>query len=118
MAYELDMGKDGILRLAFIGDPDEALMQAFLQDFTPLLEAATAEKPLLILADSNRSGRYPSAVRKIFADMNRDPRIGKAAVVGAGRYTRVMTGIILKATRRDNIHFFDTEAEARAWLKE
>lgn len=118
MEYELDMGDDGILRLAFIGDPDEAIMQPFVRDFTPFLEAATAEKPLLVLADSGQSGKYPPAVRKLFADMNRDPRIGKAAVVGASRYTRVMAGFVLKAARRDNIRFFDREEDARAWLKE
>jgi hypothetical protein len=118
MAHELSMGDDGILRLALIGDQDEESMKAFLKDFMPFLEATTEREPLRLLADSSRDGKYTAGARKSYLDLNRDPRVGKAAIVGANRYIRVLAGFVLKASRRDNIRFSDTEKEALAWLKE
>jgi hypothetical protein len=117
MAHKLEMCDDGILRLAFIGDQDEKDMEAFQQDFAPFLEAVTEEEPLRIFTDSSQSGKFTSAARKTFLTLNRNPKIGRTAILGASRYTRVLAGLVLKATRRDNIRFFDSETEALAWLK-
>jgi hypothetical protein len=118
MARKISMGDDGILRMELIGDIDKGDMEAYVKDVTPFLEAATEAEPLLVLTDSSRSGKLSSGARKLSAEVNRDPRMGKTAVIGEGRrYFRVMAGFILKATGRDNIRFFDTEEEALTWLK-
>ena len=117
MTHEIEMRKDGILRIAFIGDVDDKDMEAYNEDLVPYIEAATPEKPLLTLADSARSGKFSSAARKSFLSQNNDPRIGKAAVIGASRYTRVLASFVLKATGRGNVRFFDSEEQAVAWLK-
>ena len=117
MTYKLEMGEDGILRLSFAGQVGTEEMEAFRQDFLPYLEAATDESPLLVLSNAQGDTKYSSGARKIFMQLNRDSRIGKAATVGTGRYTRVLARFVLKATGRDNIGFFDTQEEAVAWLK-
>lgn len=117
MAHEMHMGDDGILRFAFIGDMGEEGVEAFIEDFTPFLEAATEAEPLVILADASQAGKTSSAARKAYVRLNRDLRGGKVAVVGSRRYGRVLVSFILKATGRDNIRFFESEEKALTWLK-
>ncbi len=117
MAHETSMGDDGILRIAFTGDVSKRDLEAFLNDFTPFLEAATEARPVLTLVNSSQTGKYSLAARRIYLELNQDPRVGKAAVIGASRYARVLASFVLKATRRDNIRFFDSEKKAIAWLK-
>jgi hypothetical protein len=123
--HTISIGNDGILRVAFVGDPRTRDAAAFFKDFSPFLEAATEEEPLHIIIDGSRLGKTSASARKTLLGINRDPRVGKIAVLGAGRYMRVLVGFILKATRRDNIRLFapkhgdlNAEKEAIAWLKE
>jgi hypothetical protein len=118
MAYKMWMRDDGILRIQLDDDLVNEL-DKFTQEFTTYLDAATEKSPLYTFTTSSGSGgKLPSAVRKMFAELNRDPRLGKSATIGLDRYTRVLAGFVLKATGRNNIRFFDTEEEALAWLKE
>jgi hypothetical protein len=118
MPYQLQMKEDGILWIGL----DELLeedVESFIRDFTAYLEAATAEKPLrTYTVNTSPTIKYPTAIRKMFATLNSDARLGKSATVGINRYARVLVGFVLKATGRDNIGFFDSEEEALAWLKE
>lgn len=120
MPYRIQMRDDGILRIDFAGgtlEHDE--VDDFLRDFHVYLDAATPEAPLRALTIAPQSGaKLLSKTRKAFADINLDPRLGKAATVTVDRYTRVLVGFILKATRRDNIRFFENEEEALVWLRE
>jgi hypothetical protein len=120
MPYQLQMGDDGILRIGFAGgtlERDE--VEEFVRDFQDHLAAATPAAPLCTLTVAGQSGTKLSAkARKAFFELNGDPRLGKSATVGVDRYTRVLIGFMLKATRRDNIRLFDTEEEALAWLRE
>ncbi len=118
MVHQLGMGSDGILRLMFIGDTDKLGAEALSADFARYLEQATAANPLCILWDDTRGGKASSEVRKVYADLNRDPRVGKVAIFGARNYGRVLGEFILKFTGRDNIRFFDTQERALSWLKE
>ena len=117
MAYELEIRDDGIARLATIGDQDREEVENLRKDLESLLEAATEAEPVRLIVDSSRSGKTSSAARRIYVELNRDPRIGKTALVGSRRYGRLLGTFIVKATGRDNIRFFDSEEEALAWLK-
>lgn len=117
MAHEIKMGDDGILRIAFIGDLGKEETDAFSKDYLLFLRAAAETKPLSALVDVSRLGQISAAARKVLSEINRDPRIGKTAVLGANRYLRVMAGFVLKAAGRDNVSFQGSEEEALAWLK-
>ena len=111
------MGDDHILRVAFVGDTGERGAQAFIEALGPFLEATTETEPLYAILDATRAGKLSAKARNIFFGLNRDSRVGQVAVIGTRRYLRVLGSFILKATRRDNIGFFDTEEQAIAWLK-
>lgn len=120
MPYQIQMRDDGIVRINFAnGALQHDEVDDFVRDFHVYLDAATPETPLRTLTISDQSGtKLSSKIRKAFADLNTDPRLGKSATVGLDRYVRVLVGFVLKATRRDNIRFFDTEENALAWLQE
>jgi hypothetical protein len=118
MAYEMYLDDDGILHLTFDGDMSEADARSFVSEFKPVLAGSTEQEPLSILARRGTEGRYGPVVRKFFVELNSYPQIGRVAVARASRYGRVLGGFILKATGRENVRFFDSEAEALAWLKE
>ena len=114
---DMKMGDDGILRVAFIGDTGKQAAEAFIKALEPFLQAASETKPLCAIMDSTQGGKLSVKGRKLYFDLNRDPRVGRVAVLGSNRYRRVLGQFILKATRRDNIRFFDLEQEAIAWLQ-
>ncbi len=120
MPYRMHMEDDGILRIDFAGGTlEHNEVDDFVRDFTVYLDAVTPEAPLRALTIAPQSGaKLVSKARKVLADLNLDPRLGKAATVTLDRYTRVLVGFILKATGRNNIRFFDAEEKALAWLQE
>lgn len=118
MAHTIQMGKDGIVRTAIIGDIAEEDALAFVRDARPFLEASPVENPTHVLHDSSRSGKYTSQARKVILSVFSDPRIGKIAGFGARPYSRVLFTFFIKASGRTNIRLFATEAEALAWLNE
>ena len=117
MAHEIKMGKDGILRAALVGNVEKADIDLFMKDLSPFLDASTEEVPLSLITNANRTESYSSAARKVFTQFNHDRRIGKTAVVGADRTTRVLMHIVQRASKRDNIKLFDTEEAAIKWIK-
>jgi hypothetical protein len=117
MAHELQLGDDSITRVAFIGDMGKEEIEAYIEDNRPILETATEAEPQLVLYNASREGKMSAAARKALVELNRDPRMGKMAVIGARRYTRVLVSFVLKASRQNNVRFFDLEQEAVAWLK-
>ena len=80
--------------------------------------ASTAENPLNNILDTSRIGKFSSAARKFFTEINKDTRYGKVAMVNAPRVARVLSKFVIKATGRDNIRFFENEEEAVNWVKQ
>ena len=117
MAHEIKMGKDGILRTALIGNVEKTDIDMFMRELNPFLAASTEAVPLNLITDAHRTESYSSAARKVFTQFNYDRRIGKTAVVGANRTTRVLMHIVQRASKRDNIKLFDTEEAAIKWIK-
>ena len=93
-------------------------MEGFLEAYQPFIEASTEEHPLLILCEVSGGGKLSPQARKILASLGRDPRLGKNAILGVGRYQRVMASFINRAAGRDNIRFFESEEKALDWLNE
>ena len=117
MTYEISKGDDGILRWIGTGDLDEGALETIVNELTSYLESATETDPLLLLSDVSRSGKISARARSALAGLSGDPRVEKNAILGSGRYQRVLATFIDRAVGRDNIRFFDTEEQALAWLK-
>ena len=116
MQYEMHKRDDGILCVSLIGDVDEESMMGLIEDYQPFIEAATEEQPLLVLWEISQAGKLSAKARKTLAGLGHDPRLGKSAIVGMGRYQRVMTGFISRATGWDDMGFFESEEKALDWL--
>jgi hypothetical protein len=117
MVDELRTSQDGILRTSHSGEMTKEDVDVILKKATAALELATEEKPLLVLMDARQTGKFSATARKAFAQLDRDPRVGKVAVVGLGRYMRIAVSFINKAAGREHIRFFESEEQALAWLK-
>lgn len=114
--YKITRTDERFLRVVFTGDFDDADATAYVQELGPFLQAATAENPLRLLVDAQEVGRLSVKARKILTELNSDPRSGETAVLGVNRFLMVLAQFILKASNRDNVRFFESEAEAVAWL--
>jgi hypothetical protein len=115
MGYTLH-ANGSLLRLTFMGDFTEADLQAYMQEFTPYLETATAENPIRFLVDIHQLDKLCSQARKQFTELNGNRCIDKVGIVGVNPFFKVLVTFILKASNRNNIQFVSTEAEALAWL--
>jgi hypothetical protein len=118
MPHEMHLGDEGILRVTFSGDFDEADVKAFARDLAPIL--AAAEGNIHLLVDVHRADKASTGARQIFREMfrNPDPHTGYTAMVGASRYIRVVVGFVMQITgTADTLRMFDGEEEALAWLQ-
>jgi len=117
MAEELRISPDGILRTSRSGSMTQAKVAAFVEQARAILETVTEAEPLLVLVDSRQTGKLSATARKAFAQLSRDPRVGKVAVFGLGRYVRMVVSFVNRATGKNNVRFFDSEQQALAWLQ-
>ena len=117
MAHDLYMGEDGILRIKQQGDFDRTSVEALMKDYTPFIEAATEIAPLNIIFDASETVKLSPASRRTLTEMNKDPRFGKMAIIGASRMIRVFASFISKATNRNNIKLVSSDPEAVQWIK-
>ncbi|PJF35622.1 MAG: hypothetical protein CUN49_09625 [Candidatus Thermofonsia Clade 1 bacterium] len=79
------------------------------------LEAAT--KPIHMLVDMREAVRTThGALRAREAPVLRHPMGGEIAVFGINLAGRILAETVLRLARFQRAHFFETEAEARAYL--
>jgi hypothetical protein len=72
-----------------------------------------------ILGDATEAGFGPTtAARKIYAEIIKSPKIGKAAIFGLSKPNQVIVSFLLNVTGKKDLKVFQTEEEALRWLKE
>ncbi|MCS6871451.1 MAG: hypothetical protein NZ571_08330 [Anaerolineae bacterium] len=104
-----------ILRLT-LADPwsVEEMIAAF-KESERYLNAAT--KPIHLLADLTRTARPPQGVMRAREAPNlRHPMGGEIAIFGVNLTGRIMAETVLRLARFKRAHFFESEAEALAYL--
>jgi hypothetical protein len=117
MAHTIEMGNDGILRVALSGDLERSLVENLKKDYSPFILAATPQNPLRTIIFMESLGKLSSAARNYITELSADPRGGAIAFINPPRRARVLGKFIHKATGKDNIQFFENEAQAVEWLK-
>ncbi len=119
MSFAFDLGEDGILRIVFRGDIDEAEVLAYIEAYRTYLEKASAESPLHTIIEASEVGKASASVRRVFGTLFQDvdPRSGKSAIIGASRYIRVLAGFVIKATGTKDLRLFQDETEAIKWFQ-
>ncbi len=119
MPYKLYKDDDDIVHVAWIGDIDGETVRAYLEEVEPYLAQATPDRLIHAVIDSSRDGKYTAEARRYFADLSKDPRLGRIALINSSRTTRLMAKFFIKVSRREDVmRFFDGEEEAVTWLKE
>jgi hypothetical protein len=118
MAHKLQLIRDGLVRLAFIGDIGEADVDAFIQDLQPYLDTLSEGDVLDLLVDGGPAGKMSSAARRKFSKNGEDRRYGLTGTYNVKPFNRVFALFMMKITGRQNIRLFDSEEEAIAWLNE
>ena len=117
MTFNIKMGPEGILRIRMDGDLDNGIVENFRREYSPYINASTPANPLQNIFLVQNLGKLSILLRKYLIELNQDPRFGFTAFVQPSRRARILGQFILKATRRDNIRYFNDEAEAVEWLK-
>lgn len=118
MAYTVERLKEGVLKVEFIDVISEEDAIGFAAGVQAHLRPEKGAKQLDVLIDtSSADSKLAPKTRRILTEYNKNPLIGNHAVVGINRALKVMATFIVKASGRNNIRFFDTEAEALDWLE-
>lgn len=118
MSYTLTKVSNHILKIVFYNDiTDEDALQSSV-DIDHLIETTAVVHPIYFIIDAADIGKISAKARQIFAARNKNEQITGTAIYGVTRTIRVLGIFLAKASRRDNIYFFDTEPEAMAWLEE
>lgn len=105
----------------FVGDIDATEMRWMNEQ---LRRAVEGRGHVFLLIDQSRSGSVSAEARRLSVEGTKNLNIVEAAVFGASFHIRVIMSLIvrvlklLRGQNRELIHFFSTEAEARAYLAE
>jgi hypothetical protein len=110
---------DGFLCTAVDGDISDELARAIAAACKRMSDGGRA---VLVLSDARRTGAFPASARKVMVDGLRSVRFDAIALFGASFSVRVIALLAAKSvqilTRQSYpVAFFDTEVEARAWLR-
>ncbi len=119
--HSIQIEPPDVLRLKLSGDISERDMRGL----TDYVHCMTAHLPYtLVLADVSELGDVPASARRVSADLRRPVPYRGMAFVKASFQTRILMKLVLGAMNQltrtaDNpLAFFDTEEEARAWLRQ
>ncbi|XXT16919.1 STAS/SEC14 domain-containing protein [Sorangium sp. So ce429] len=115
---ELREEPDGILFVAFEGALSDEMARAITAAFQRLSDSG---RDVLVLSDARRNESIPPSARKALANGMRSSRLDAVAAFGSSFSVRVIATLTAKSVQLLTQHsypivFFDTEAEARAWL--
>lgn len=109
-------------RICFVLRGDISVQE--LVSIAAFVKETTAHLPFVLgLGDLRELGDIPSEARNVGARLMSQTRYGALAFFGASFKALIVTRLVLGALRlfrRDQVPkaFFDTEAQARAWLEE
>lgn len=118
MSYTLSRVSNHILKIVFFDDiTDEDAIQSSI-DIDQLIDTTAVVHPIYFIINAADVGKISAKARQIFATRNKNEQITGTAIYGVSRTIRVLGLFLAKASRRDNIYFFDQEAEALAWLQQ
>jgi hypothetical protein len=110
--------EDDVISLIFEGDQTEAAFIGIAQETEMLVnEAKAAGRPANVLVNVKKVGKVTLAVRQLAAGRLRKWPLHRVAIFGANTYLRHLTNLVIMATGNRGTKVFNTEKEARAWLK-
>jgi len=112
----ISLVEDNILRLTILGEVDEEIEIGINQASLKLMNMV--EGKVNVLLDLNKAGKTTPGARKRQVEMSEHEKNGKVALFGLHPVARVVASFVMGVSRKKDMHFFRTEEEALAWLKE
>ncbi|MCE7948410.1 MAG: hypothetical protein DYG88_13385 [Chloroflexi bacterium CFX4] len=106
-----------ILRVQFVDPWRSEEMVAQFPEAKRIYDSATETVHLLIDMTRNRNGS-PNALRAREAPAVNHPMAGEIAVYGASPFIKTLGAVVFRLARIENAKFFNTEAEALAYLRQ
>ena len=111
--YELS---DNILKTAFIGDVSLDDMDAYLGDVEAILQKHASRGPIYLLVDVSQERHIIIEARQKLIKMTSSEQIANVAIFNASRANKILGDFMMKASKRENLNYFESEADARNWL--
>lgn len=110
------LGEDNILHDTIVGEQNETAATEMLKVIDKFFELV--DRKMNIIIDLNKTGRPSSGARKTAQQVLQNEKIGKVAFFGLHPVARVIASFVIGNVTKKDIHFFKTEEEALAWLRE
>ncbi len=71
-----------------------------------------------VLIDLQQSTQFSSSARKIWVEFLQNDKIKKTALFGGNMFVKTLATIVISATGKKDIKFFNNKEEALTWIKE
>lgn len=112
--HQVSYDPDGLLRLHLEG---EFTSKEFLDMLTDLeAHLNQASQPVCLIITRRRFGFPPTDGQVEAGRVLRHPNLIKLAVIGTPLFGRAVSDVISSVAKGKYFHYFETEAEARAFL--
>ena len=112
--HQINYDPDGLLHLQLEGEFTIQEWMAMLADLEAHLNQAP--QPVRILLTRRRFGFPPTEGQVEAGRLFRHPNLIKVAIIGTPLFGRAVTDVISSIAKGKYFHYFETEAEARAFL--
>jgi len=109
-------GEDNIIYATIVGETDDKVAIGILEANLKLL--SMVEGKAKILVDLNKAGKTSPEARKIMKQLAEQEKIGKLALFGMHPVAKVLASFAMGITRKKDMLFFKTKAEALLWFTE
>lgn len=117
MAQQVNLIAANIVKIEFIGDVTDEDATQNSDQIDQFMANLSADDSLHFLVDATRMGKISTKARHVFTERNKNPKVGNTAIYGVNRALKVLGVFIAKASKRDNLHFVNDEAEGLMWLQ-
>ena len=113
---KLYLDEDNIYYIVTVGDIDQKIAIA-IKEATNKLDNMVEGK-VRRLINLNKGGKQSVSARKTWKELAESENIGKIALFGLNPVARMVAAFGAGLFKKKDMRFFNTEEEARAWLKE
>lgn len=118
--HRLEIEQSGIVHVHYLGD----VQLAHFKEIDAIIKQMAAQTMVYLLRDARGGGIATAEARAYSARNAHVDNLAAVVTYGASFQAKTivtMTNTAIRSLRRENTHpalFFDTEAEARAWIEE
>lgn len=104
-----------IAYVKIVGFGDDEVAREFVNKANNVL-IANQDKRVNCIIDMSDSGESTLAGIEVYKKFIADERLGKLAFVRTGAIVRALVQLATQKKDPDQVNFFDTEEEAKAWI--